>query len=82
MNYIKRLEKENAELRERALALENALRDFDAMLDSAKFHGTDINGDRKDWIATGDVPARSGRRCVSPGTCPPRSKVRGAPQAR
>jgi len=54
MNHIKRLQDENARMRA-ALATLNTNADiFLAHLHSAKFTG-EANGERKDWIATGDV---------------------------
>ena len=36
-------------------AMCDAINDFRALLHSDKFAGYDSDGDRKDWIATGDV---------------------------
>ena len=58
MNYIKRLETENAELRQRAESSEKEICDFLAFCLSSKFVGTDANGQRKDWISIADVQAR------------------------
>lgn len=55
MNYIKQLENSNAALRQELKVLHDNLHDLRAHLQSAKFQGVDLNGDRKDWIATNDV---------------------------
>jgi hypothetical protein len=57
-NYIKRLERENREKDERIAQLEADLIAFEAHVSSPKFTGTDESGDRRDWIATGDVTDR------------------------
>lgn len=54
MNHIKRLQQENADLRAALAAFEANAQAFQIHLGSAKFTGTE-NGERKDWIATGDV---------------------------
>ena len=59
MNYIKRLEAELAELKQRHEAGQQEIREFREHLASAKFVGDD-NGERKDWIATSDVINRLG----------------------
>lgn len=54
MNHIKRLMEANTE---KGIALAKVQRDINAFLcflESSKFVGTE-NGERKDWIATGDV---------------------------
>jgi hypothetical protein len=59
MNYIKQLEQTNREQAEQLAAMKAELLDFRAfVLTSPKFLGTDTDGDRKDWIATGDVASR------------------------
>lgn len=55
MNYIKKLESERNELREKSQTVEMAINNFIAHLHSPKFQGVESNGERKDWIATGDV---------------------------
>lgn len=55
MNYIKRLEAENAEKAARIAALEKELSAFRWHIDGPKFQGTDADGGRKDWISTDDV---------------------------
>ena len=57
MNYIKHLEQENAELRQRAELANKEIADFLVFLASPKFTGLE-NGERKDWIATTDVKLR------------------------
>lgn len=57
-NYIHRLQDENAEKQTRIDELERRLRGFLVHLQSPKFAGTDPDGDRRDWIATGDVNHR------------------------
>lgn len=54
MYYIQRLQKENQELKEKLSFLNKELDSFNSFLHSSKFTG-DENGERKDWIATGDV---------------------------
>lgn len=58
MNYINRLEAENADLHAALDAVRAELAMFHAHLSSAKFTGVESNGDRKDWIAVGDVVRR------------------------
>lgn len=55
MNHIQRLTEDNADKGERITATAEALQDFRVFLLSDKFSGVDTNGERKDWIATGDV---------------------------
>jgi hypothetical protein len=55
VNYIKRLEAENAEKANRLDAVAAELSEFRKHIDLPKFKGTDEDGDRKDWIATADV---------------------------
>lgn len=54
MNFIQRLQQENAELRQQLQAAKQRTTDFMTFLLGPKFTGTE-NGERKDWIATGDV---------------------------
>jgi len=54
MNYIHELERENAALKARLKAKDDAAVAFIVFLHSAKFVGTE-NGERKDWICTTDV---------------------------
>ena len=54
MYYIQRLKKENQELKEKLNFLSKEIDSFNSFLHSSKFTG-DENGERKDWIATGDV---------------------------
>ena len=58
MNYIKRLEKENRELRARLKAGEELIGDFREFLTLPKFVGYESDGSRKDWISIGDLNAR------------------------
>jgi hypothetical protein len=58
MNYIKRLEADNLELRAQLEAVRAELQGFRVHLASAKFVGLESDGGRRDWIATGDVHAR------------------------
>ena len=54
-NYIQRLQHEKKELQERLEFLQEQIRDMRAHLTLPKFQGTDSDGARRDWIATGDV---------------------------
>jgi len=54
MNYIHELERENAALKARLKAKDDAAIAFMVFLRSPKFTGEE-NGERKDWISTGDV---------------------------
>jgi hypothetical protein len=56
MNYIKRLQADNAEKDGRIAAMEAELSAFRAHLALPKFNGVE-DGERKDWIATADVTA-------------------------
>ena len=58
MNFIKSLQQEKAELQNKLANQENALREFLGFLCTAKFSGTDSQGNRKDWISTSDVDLR------------------------
>lgn len=57
MNYIKKLERENEELKDALKAFDKSSALFMSHLMSSKFTGTE-NGERKDWISTGDVITR------------------------
>lgn len=54
MNYIKQLQAENEQLRQRLAAGIVELDEFKVHLHSDKFKGEE-GGERKDWIATADV---------------------------
>lgn len=54
MNFIQQLQKENAELKAKLAAASEATTDYMAYLLTSKFVGVE-NGERKDWISTGDV---------------------------
>lgn len=54
MNYIQRLEQENERLHQALLALRSELTSLRTYVDSEKFK-TQEGGERKDWIATGDI---------------------------
>ena len=59
MNYIQQLKDENIALQCRLNTAYKAIEEFNTFLLSSKFTGIEANGtgagDRKDWIATGDV---------------------------
>ncbi len=55
MKYINRLEQINDERAARLVAIHAEIELFRMHLLSPKFHGLDVDGDRKDWIATADV---------------------------
>ena len=57
MNYIKKLEQENTELRDALKAFDKSSAAFMSFLMSAKFQGLE-GKERKDWISTGDVLTR------------------------
>jgi hypothetical protein len=57
-NYIHRLQDEKQEKQDRLDEIERQLREFQVHLSSSKFTGTDPDGSRRDWIATGDVNTR------------------------
>ena len=54
MNHIHHLQRENAALKARLKAKDDAAVNFMVFLRSPKFVGEE-QGQRKDWIATGDV---------------------------
>jgi len=58
MNYISKLQAENLELKNKLAKVGAEINEFVSFLHSAKFTGTESNGERKDWIATGDVIRR------------------------
>jgi hypothetical protein len=55
VNYIKSLQQQLAELQGQREQTRDSIERFLAHLHSAKFVGTQQDGSRKDWIATGDV---------------------------
>ena len=56
MNHIHRLQADLAAANARIAAMEAVAQEFKEILDMDKFKGVDsYTGDRKDWIATGDV---------------------------
>lgn len=55
MNYIAQLKSEVAKRDAELASLNESMNAFFAFLHSPKFIGTDLDGSRKDWIATGDV---------------------------
>ena len=57
MNHILKLQQENQNLTTQLKELNQDLTMFLQFLNSSKFTGTE-NGERKDWIATGDVASR------------------------
>lgn len=58
MNYIAKLQQENAELKDQLANVNRWRQEFLAHLASEKFQGVDSEGQRKDWIATQDVRNR------------------------
>jgi hypothetical protein len=58
VNYIKRLESENAALKAAFAATRDELGAFRAFLGTEKFTGVESDGSRKDWISTADVSHR------------------------
>jgi len=55
MNYIQSLQGQVAELKKQIELRDKKLNDFICFLHTDKFVGVESNGDRKDWISTGDV---------------------------
>lgn len=55
MNVIQRLRADNAMLRTQVAAYADGFAALRAHLDSSKFKGADLDGERKDWISTEDV---------------------------
>ncbi len=54
MNFIKQLQADNKELKEKISSALVEINTFIIFLNSNKFRGTE-GGERKDWISTGDV---------------------------
>ena len=65
MNYIKRLQATNETLATELERVQKEVGDFINFLQTAKFTGADLDGGRKDWIATADTIGRL-RSIVSP----------------
>ena len=61
MNYIKRLEKENSDLKKALQEDGAAVHGFKVELDAPKFNGVDTDGGRKDWMSTQDIRDRLDR---------------------
>ena len=61
MTYIRTLQTHLAAARIALEAKDVVLAEFRAHLDGPKFHGLDLDGGRKDWIAVADVLAWLGR---------------------
>lgn len=57
MSYIRALQMDLAAARAALAAKDDALTEFRVHLDGPKFHGLDLDGGRKDWIAIADVLA-------------------------
>lgn len=57
MNYIRRIQADNANLETTIDTANVSINDMIAFLNGPKFTGTESDGGRKDWIATGDVIA-------------------------
>lgn len=57
MKFINQLQKDNADLKQQLQTTQEEINQFISFLHSPKFIGTE-NGERKDWISTGDVIAR------------------------
>lgn len=56
MNYIKKLQRENAEAKRRLQVIQDEIMQYRAFLISDKFQGVDCrDGGRMDWIGTKDV---------------------------
>jgi len=53
-NYIQKLQDENKFRLEQIITVQAEINDFIKFLHSPKFFGLE-NGERKDWISTGDV---------------------------
>jgi len=58
MNYIKKLQRENEEMRHRLDAIMQEVQAFRAELLTHKFTGVDLDGGRKDWMSTSDIDSR------------------------
>jgi hypothetical protein len=57
MNYILALQSELSATRAALRAKDAVIEEFRCHLAGSKFQGLDLDGARKDWIATGDVRA-------------------------
>lgn len=57
MNYIRTLQKELSAALTALRAKEQVVAEFRCHLAGPKFQGLDLDGGRKDWIATADVHA-------------------------
>jgi len=57
MNYIKKLEKQTDDREVLIQKMVERIHLFKAHLNSDKFKGTDLDGERKDWISVNDVLA-------------------------
>ena len=57
MNHIARLQADLAAMQAEAAARTRIVQELRTHLTSAKFHGTDPDGSRRDWIAVADVDA-------------------------
>ncbi|WNO06021.1 hypothetical protein [Rhodoferax mekongensis] len=55
MNHIHKLQNENRELNDQVLRKNERIAEFRAHLQSPKFHAVQGDGERGDWISTGDV---------------------------
>jgi len=55
MNYIQSLQAQVEELKSQLAAKNEKLHNFVCFLHADKFVGVDSRGERKDWIAVGDV---------------------------
>ena len=59
MNYIKQLQAEVKQLTSDRDDLRSGIKEFIGFVaNSGKFNGTDLDGSRKDWIATHDTIQR------------------------
>lgn len=54
-NYIQTLQTIASDRADRLMRIHERVEYMRAHLLSSKFQGIDVNGDRKDWIATADV---------------------------
>ena len=57
MNYIKQIQADLAARSAELDEIQKRVAEFEAHLGSQKFQGVDLDGSRKDWIATSDVIA-------------------------
>ena len=67
MNYIARLQGELATVEAALKAKTEAIQEFRVHLAGDKFAGTEVDGSRKDWIATSDVNAWLARIAAAGG---------------